>query len=229
MNNCAVVLSGCGSGDGSDVWETVLLSYFLNKKGAIPQFFAPDWEQKEVVNHLTKTAAPDGRNILKESARIAGEEIKDIQSLSGKDIDALILPGGAGVVKNLSDLVGETKKDYLKPKVEIQRLIREVYRRKKPIGACGISVILVASALRDILETPLTLTIGKDPELIRQVEGMGALNVLSRGTEVVIDSEHRLVTTPANLLKLKVTDLAFSLENLAGGILELISTKPHQE
>ena len=226
MNNFAVILSGCGSGDGSDVWETVLLSYFLNKKGVNPLYFAPDWEQKEVVDHLTKTAAPDGRNVLAESARIAGEEIKDIRLLSGKDVDALILPGGAGVIKNLSDLVGETKKDYLKPKPELQRIIREIYRRKKPIGACGISTLLVASALRDILETPLTLTIGKDPELIRQVEGMGVLNVLSRGADVVIDSEHRLVTTPANLLKLKVTDLALSLENLVSGILELISSKP---
>ena len=228
MNNCAVILSGCGSGDGSDVWETVLLSYLLNKKGINPLYFAPNWEQSEVVDHLNKTAAPDGRNVLKESARIAGEEIKEIESLSGKDFDALILPGGAGVVKNLSDLVGETKKDYLKPKPELQRLIREFYRRKKPIGACGISAILVASALRDILETPLTITIGKDPELIRQVEGMGALNVLSRGTDAVIDSEHRLVTTPANLLKLKVTDLALSLENLVNGILELVTIKPQQ-
>lgn len=226
MNNCAVILSGCGSGDGSDVWETVLLSYFLNKKGVIPLFFAPDWEQKEVVDHLTKTSTPDGRNVLKESARIAGEEIKEIQSLSGKDVDALILPGGAGVIKNLSDIVGEPKNDYLKPKPELQRIIREIYRRKKPIGACGVSTLLVASALRDILETPLTLTIGKDPELIRQVEGMGVLNVLSRGADVVIDSEHRLVTTPANLLKLKVTDLALSLENLVSGISELTSPKP---
>jgi enhancing lycopene biosynthesis protein 2 len=229
MINCAVILSGCGSGDGSDVWETVLLSYLLSKKGINPLFFAPDWEQKEVVNHLSGIAAPDGRNVLAESARIAGEEIREIQSLSGKDVDALILPGGAGVVKNLSDLVGDAKKDYLKPKPELQRLIREIYRRKKPIGACGISAILVASALRDILETPLTITIGKDPELIRQAEGMGALNVLSRGTDAVIDTEHRLVTTPANLLKLKVTDLALSLENLVNGILELVSAKPHQE
>ncbi len=225
MNNFAVILSGCGSGDGSDVWETVLLSYFLNKKGINPLYFAPDWEQKEVVDHLTKTAAPDGRNVLKESARIAGEEIKDIRLLSGKDVDALILPGGAGVVSNLSDLVGGSKKDYLKPKPELQRIIREIYRRKKPIGACGVATLMVASALRDILETPLTLTIGKDPELIRQVESMGVLNVLSRGADVVIDSEHRLVTTPANLLKLKITDLALSLENLVSGILELTSSK----
>jgi enhancing lycopene biosynthesis protein 2 len=98
-------------------------------------------------------------------------------------------------------------------------------RRKKPIAACGLAGLLVASALRDILETPLTLTIGKDPGLIRQVEEMGAVHVLSRGKEVVMDSEHKLVTTAANLLELEFTDLASSMENTVNGVLELIPSK----
>jgi enhancing lycopene biosynthesis protein 2 len=227
MLNFAMVLSGCGGEDGSDVWEVVLLSYFLSKKGVIPLFFAPDWEQKEVLDHLTKTVSSDIRNVLKESARIAGEAIRDVSALSGKDIDALILPGGEGMIKNLSDMVGEPKHDYLKPKPELQRIIREIYRRKKPIGACGVAALVVASALREILDTPLTLTIGKDPGLIQQAEGLGAFNVLSRGTEVVIDSEHKLVTTPARLLKLKLVETALSLENLIDGIIELTSSKPN--
>jgi enhancing lycopene biosynthesis protein 2 len=225
MSNFAVILSGCGGYDGSDVWEVTLLSYYLSRRGENPIFFAPDWEQKEVVDHVTKTITPDRRNILKESARIAWGEIKEISTLSGRNVDGLILPGGAGVVKNLSDFFGEPENSYLKPKFEVQRIIREIYRRKKSIGACGLSTLLVASALRDILETPLTVTIGKDPELIKQVEGMGALHVLSRGREVVIDSEHKVVSTPANLLKLNLVDMASSLENLISGVLELTSTK----
>lgn len=221
-----MILSGCGGYDGSDVWEVTLLSYYLSRRGGSPFFFAPDWEQKEVVDHTTHTIVSENRNVLKESARIAvGGEIKEITTLSGRDVDGLILPGGSGVVKNLSDFFGEPENSYLKPKFEVQRIIREIYRRKKPIGACGLSSLLVASALRDILETPLTLTIGKDPELIRQVEGMGALHVLSRGMEVVIDSEHKVVSTPANLLKLNLVDMASSLENLISGVLELTSTK----
>lgn len=225
MRNFAFVLSGCGSYDGSDIWEVILLSYYLSTKEGNPIFFAPDWEQKEVVNHVTQTIGSESRNVLKESARIVLGEIKEIKTLSGRDVDGLILPGGGGVIKNLGEFIGEPENSYLKPKSEIQRVIREIYRRKKPIGACGLSVLLIASALRDILETPLTLTIGKDPELIKQVERMGALNVLSRGTEVVIDSEHKLVSTPANLLKLKLVDLALSLENMISGVLELASTK----
>jgi enhancing lycopene biosynthesis protein 2 len=232
MNNFAVILSGCGNLDGSDLWEVVLLSYYLNKKGKNPVFFALDEEQKEVVDHVTQTAAQESRNVLKESARIAWGGIKDMKALSGKDVDGLLLPGGYGVVKNLvhriqvrTDFLGEPENEYLKPKPELQRIIREIYRRKKPIGACGLASLLVASALREIVETPLTLTIGKEPELIKQIEEMGAVHVLSKGTEAVMDSEHRLVSAPANLLKLKPVELASSIENLISGILELTTPK----
>jgi enhancing lycopene biosynthesis protein 2 len=225
MLNFALILSGCGGEDGSDVREVVLLSYFLSQKGGKPIFFAPGWDQKEVSDHLTKTVSPETRNVLKESARIAGESIRDIGALSGRDIDALILPGGEGAIKNLSDLVGEPKSAYLKPKPELQRIIREIFRRRKPIGACGVAALVVASALREILDTPLTLTIGKDPQLIQQAEGLGAFHVLSRGTEAVIDSEHKLVTTPGGLLQLKITETALSMENLIDGMFELISSK----
>lgn len=225
MSDFAFILSGCGIHDGSDVWEVILLSYYLSREGGNPIFFAPDWEQKEVLDHVTKTATPETRNVLKESARIAWGDVKEIKTLSGKDVDGLVLPGGSGVVKNLADIMGKTEKGYLNSKPELQRIIREIYRRKKPIGVCGSAGILVASALREILESPLTLTIGKDPELIKQVEEMGAFHVLSRGAEVVIDSEHKVVSTPGNLLNLKLVDMALCMENLIKGVLELSSFK----
>jgi len=202
-----------------------MLLYHLHRKGRSPVFFAPDTEQKDVVDHLSGVSAPEKRNVLTESARIAWGGIREIKELSGREVDGIILPGGRGAAKNLADLLGEPKNDYLKPKPELQRIIREICRRRKPIAACGLSVLLVASALRDILETPLTLTIGKDPTLIRQIEGMGAVHVLSRGKEVVMDSEHKLVTTAANLLKLEFSDLATSMENMVNGVLELTSSK----
>lgn len=227
-----MILSGCGCLDGSDIWEVVFLSYYLSRKGENLVFFAPDVEQKEVVDHMTQTAAQESRNVLKESARIAWGGIKDMKALSGRDVDGLLLPGGHGVVKNLvhriqvrTDFLGVPENEYLKPKPELQRIIREIYRRKKPIGACGFASLLVASALREIVESPLTLTIGKEPELIKQIEEMGAVHVLFRGTEAVMDSEHKVVSTPANLLKLKPVELASSIENLISGVLELTTPK----
>jgi enhancing lycopene biosynthesis protein 2 len=220
MNNVALILSGCGTYDGSDIWEVVLISYQLEKRGQRPIFFAPDVPQKEVIDHLNQVGLTDKRNVLSESARIPLGQIKDISDLSGKDVDALILPGGNGVVKNLTDSLGD--EEYLKLHPDIRRSLREIYRRKKPIGACGLASLLVASALRDILETPLTLTAGKDPNLIKQIEQLGAVHVISRGTEAVVDSEHRVISTPASLLKLNVVEIAQATENLTSGVLDFV-------
>jgi enhancing lycopene biosynthesis protein 2 len=220
MNNIALILSGCGAYDGSDICEVVLISYQLEKRGQRPVFFAPDVPQKEVINHLNQASLSDKRNVLSESARVALGQIKDITDLSGKDVDALILPGGNGVFRNLTDSLGDEEYMMLNP--DVRRILREVYRRKKPIGACGLASLLVASGLRDILEAPLTLTVGKDPKLIKQIEQLGAVHVLSRGTEAVVDSEHRVVSTPASLLKLNVVEIAQATKNLTGGVLDFV-------
>jgi len=201
-----------------------LISCELEKRGQRSIFFAPDIPQKEVIDHLNQVSLPDKRNVLSESARIASGQIKELKDLSGRDVDALILPGGYGVIKNLTDSLGD--EEYLKLDPDIRRSMREIYRRKKPIGACGLSSLLVASALRDILETPLTLTAGKDPTLIKQIEQLGAVHVISRGTEAVVDSEHRIVSTPASLLKLKAVEMARATENLVSGVLDFV--KPTQ-
>jgi enhancing lycopene biosynthesis protein 2 len=220
MNNIALILSGCGAYDGSDIREVVLISYELEKRGQNPIFFAPDIEQKEVIDHLNQVSLSDKRNVLSESARLVWGQIKEVKNLYGKDVDGLILPGGGGAINNLADSLGE--ENFLRVNPEVKRILREVYRRKKPIGACGLASLIVASALRDILETPLTLTIGKDPKLIRQIEELGAVHVISRGMEAVVDSEHKVVSTPASLLKLKITEIAFATENLVSGMLDFI-------
>jgi enhancing lycopene biosynthesis protein 2 len=220
MNNIALILSGCGAYDGSDIWEVVLISYELEKRGQNPIFYAPNIEQKEVIDHLNQVSLSDKRNVLSESARLVCGEIRDTKDLYGKDVDGLILPGGGGAINNLADSLGE--ENFLKVNPDVKRILREVYRRKKPIGACGLASLIVASALRDILETPLTLTIGKDPKLIRQIEELGAVHVISRGTEAVVDSEHKVVSTPASLLKLKIIEIAQATENLVSGVLDFI-------
>jgi enhancing lycopene biosynthesis protein 2 len=225
MNNFALILSGCGHLDGSDVWEVVLLSYQLSRNGKTPVFFAPEMRQMEVVDHLSQDISIQTRDVLSESARLAWGGIKELGNLSGKEVDGLFLPGGQGTIKNLSESVGGNDNSYLKPRRELQRIIRDIYRRKKPIGTCGLSSLLVASALREIVDTPVTLTVGKDPELIRKIEHMGAVHVLSRGPEAIMDSEHKVVSTPSNLLKLTPTEMALGIENLINGVLELTSSK----
>ena len=49
----AVVLSGCGVYDGSEIYEAVITLLRLDQAGAVVKCFAPDMQQLHVINHAT--------------------------------------------------------------------------------------------------------------------------------------------------------------------------------
>ena len=99
MPKVALILSGCGVQDGSEIHEAVLCLTALQKAGAEIVYCAPDMDFTSV-NHLTGKPG-EKRNALVESARIARGNIRDVAKVSAKDVDAAILPGGFGAAKNL--------------------------------------------------------------------------------------------------------------------------------
>src|SRR5438045_1024255 len=105
MSKVGVLLSGCGVEDGSEIYEAVLTLLALDKAGAQIVALAPDTEQAQVINHYTGDEVRIGegsvRDVLAESARIVRGKIVSINEVSAHDIDALIIPGGYGAVKNL--------------------------------------------------------------------------------------------------------------------------------
>ncbi|MDQ3812868.1 MAG: isoprenoid biosynthesis protein ElbB, partial [Armatimonadota bacterium] len=102
-----VLLAGCGVEDGSEVYESVLAILALERGGVSVQALAPDVEQSQVINHYTgaetRTGATlaDRRNVLPEAARIVRGKIISAAEVSAHDLDALVIPGGNGVVKTL--------------------------------------------------------------------------------------------------------------------------------
>ena len=99
----AVILSGCGVYDGAEIHESVITLLRLSQRGAQVQCFAPDILQHHVINHLTGAESAESRNVLVESARIARGQVRDVRELKAADFDALVIPGGFGAAKNLSD------------------------------------------------------------------------------------------------------------------------------
>ena len=74
--NIALVLSGCGHRDGSEITEAVSAWIALSERGAQVQAFAPD-RAFTAVSHLT--GEPLGaRQIMDEAARIARGKIKSL-------------------------------------------------------------------------------------------------------------------------------------------------------
>src|SRR3990170_4640989 len=164
MAKIGVVLSGSGVYDGSEIHESVLTLYFLDKFGATTVMMAPNVDQAHVVNHLTgEVSEGERRNVLVEAARIARGKIKDIKSVRASDIHALIFPGGYGAAKNLSSFAFDGV--LCKVNEDVVRLAKEVYSLGKPVGAMCIAPAMMARIFGEAI--PLELTIGTDKDLER--------------------------------------------------------------
>lgn len=219
MAKVGVVLSGCGVYDGAEIHESVLTLYFLGKYGATPLMMAPNVEQAHVVNHLTgEVSQGERRNVLVESARIARGNIKDIRNVRAGDMDALIFPGGYGAAKNLSTFAFDGAD--CKVNSEVARLAMDVYSLGKPIGAICIAPAIMAKIFGDA--TPLDLTIGSDKETANAINAMGGRHISCTVSNIVIDSRHKVVSTPAYMIAGSIGEAADGIEKLVKAVLDLV-------
>jgi enhancing lycopene biosynthesis protein 2 len=201
-----VLLGGCGVFDGSEIHEAVLTLLFL----------APDVDQLHVINHLTQQVDDERRNVLAESARIARGEIRDIHAVSADDIDALIIPGGFGAAKNLSDFAVRGPDCQVHP--EVQRLLEDMAGRSKPIGAMCIAPATVVRALS--VRSP-RVTIGSDAGTASGITTMGGVHAVCGVADICVDEANRIVTTPAYMLGPGIKDVAVGIEKLVDRVLAL--------
>lgn len=191
MKKIAVVLSGCGYLDGSEITESISVLIALNQAGAEVKCFAPDIELNEM-DHLGKSATGTKRNVLKESARIARSEVSPLASLSAKDFDGIVFPGGFGAAKNLSNWA--EKGATCDVNEDVKRVILEFFEASKPIGACCIAPVLLAKVLG---KKKVTLTIGDDAATAAEIQKTGAQHEECPVDDYISDRETKVVTTPA--------------------------------
>lgn len=211
-----VMLSGCGVFDGSEIHEAVLTLLFLDRAGAKAICMAPDMDQFHVINHLTHQTSEEKRNVLVESARIARGNIEDVAKVKASDIDALILPGGFGAAKNLSDFALKGPDSLVQP--DVLRLIREMVEAGKPVGAICIAPATLARAIAD--KKP-EVTIGNDSGTASGIERMGGKHKVCTVDMIHVDKKNRIVSTPAYMLGPGIKDIAIGIEKLVNEILSM--------
>ena len=211
----AVILSGCGVQDGAEIHESVLTLLRLDQRGVEVQCFAPDIAQHDVINHLTGEKMPESRNVLVESARIARGAIKDIREANAEDFDALIMPGGFGVAKNLSNFAFEGVHCSLQP--ELLTLAEAFAESGKPIGLICISPALAAK----IYGPGVTCTIGNDPDTAKAICKMGGNHTECTVDEIVEDTARKLVSTPAYMTAQSISEAAAGINKLVDRVIEL--------
>jgi len=217
MKKVAVILSGCGVYDGSEIHEAVLTLLAIDKAGAEAVCAAPDIPQQEVVNHLTGQPVPgETRNVLVESARIARGKIIPLNQLKVEDIDAVVLPGGLGAAKNLSDFAEKGPDCEVLP--ELADFLRRAHQAGKPIGFICIAPALAAKLFG---QEGVEVTIGTDPATAKVIEQMGARHLTCNVRNAIVDRDRKIVTTPAYMLANRISEAEAGITKLVQSVLEL--------
>ncbi len=216
MAKIGVVLSGCGVYDGSEIHEAVLTLLALDRAGAEAVCAAPDMEQLHVIDHITGETMDEKRNVLVESARIARGNIKDLKSLSASELDGLILPGGFGAAKNLSDFALKGADAAVHP--EVKRILNEMADAGKPIGAICIAPATLTKAMA---ERKPEVTIGNDIGTAAAIEKMGGCHRECPVEDIYVDTKNMVVTTPAYMLAPGIKEAAVGIEKLVNKVVEM--------
>ncbi|MDF2182440.1 isoprenoid biosynthesis glyoxalase ElbB [Neptuniibacter sp. CAU 1671] len=217
MKKIAVILSGCGVYDGSEIYEAVLTLLHLSRTGVAYQCMAPDIEQLHVINHHTgEPVEGEVRNVLQESARLARGEIISLADANPEDYDGLIIPGGFGAAKNLSDFALQGGDAQANP--DVVAFSRAMHEAGKPIG-----LICIAPALTPLLiGKGVTCTIGNDTGVASAIEQMGGKHKNCPVNDIVIDAAHRVVTTPAYMLAGSITEVDAGIARLVQAMVDLL-------
>lgn len=211
----AIILAGSGVYDGSEIYETTLTLLRLSQQGAQVQCFAPNIEQMHVINHLTGEEMPEKRNVLVEAARLARGEIKDLVEAKADDFDALIIPGGFGVAKNLSNFAVAGKDIQLNP--QVKAFAQAMHQAKKPVGLVCIAPVMSAA----IFGEGVSCTIGHDKDTAEAINAMGAKHQACNVNAIHYDETHKLVTTPAYMEAKTIAEAAEGINLLVDKVLSL--------
>lgn len=215
MKRFAIILSGSGFKDGSEIHEATMSMLSIIQHECTYDCFAPDIIQHHVINHLTGKEENETRNVLVESARIARGNIRSLDKFDANEFDAVIFPGGSGVTKSFSNY--EYKKDQCEVNPQICKVILDMHRLGKPIGAMCMAPVIIAKVLSNV-----TLTIGNDEETATDITNMGATHVNTSYGEVIADKKNKVFTTPCYMLDSNILDVYDGAFNLIKSILENI-------
>lgn len=201
MKKIAVILSGCGVYDGSEIHESVCVLLALAQAGLSYQCMAANIDQTQVINHVTKEPMSEKRNILIEAARIARGNIIDIKDAKAEDYAAAIYPGGFGAVKNHCDFA--TKGEEMSVQADVLKFAQAMAKLNKPQGFVCIAPVLISKIYGPGVEH----TIGSDVATKNKIEKMGGKHITAKVSEAVVDKKHKVVSTPAYMLAQNIAEV----------------------
>ena len=223
----ALILCGCGVYDGSETTEVVSTLIHLSRAGIDVSAFAPNINQSHVVNHKTGNEVEgESRNVLVESAHIMRGNVDDIDNCNVDEYDGIILPGGFGAAKNLSNFA--TKGAELTVHSTLENLLIEFHKQGKPIGCCCIAPTIISKVLGG--KHGCKVTVGSDVESDQYpyagaagaIQTLGAKHELCKPNEACVDSKNKIVSSAAYMYAGKPCEIDDSVKAMVDGVLSLM-------
>lgn len=223
-----VILSGCGVYDGSEIQEAVFTLLSIAELGGEAICFAPDKPQAHVVDHLTGAELPEIRNVLRESARIARGNIRDLRNLEVNELAGLVIPGGFGAAKNLNRWAFEGPDGALD--AEVAREILEMIRAGKPIAGLCMGPTVIAKALEGT-GISASLTVGTPAEkspyditgISAGIQKTGNTAVYKSVREIETDARNKIVTAPCYMMEADILSVRNNIHQAIQELFRLIS------
>jgi len=213
----AILLSGCGVYDGSEIHESVMAMLALKQNNLDYICTAPNIKQHHVINHTNGEELHQERNVLQESARIARGQIVSLSKLELEKISSLVIVGGFGAAKNLSSwaFMG-SKGGVLK---EVKDLILYFIKNKKPIVALCISPTLIAKSTEGTEYYP-KLTLGSQKEsseyniseINEAISSIGAIPNDSSINEICVDEDLKIITAPCYMMNANIEEIYINIK-----------------
>lgn len=223
-----VLLSGSGVYDGSEIQESVFSLLAIADNGGEALCMAPNVSQMHVINHLSGEEMPETRNVLVESARIARGDIDDLENITSKDFDALVIPGGFGTAKNHTTWAINGPEGEIHP--EVKRIVLEAVKNKKPIAALCMGPTTVAKALQGSGFSS-ELTVGSDTEkspydissISNGIEATGSLPKMCSVKEVWVDHNLKIVSAPCYMMEASILEVKKNIDDAIKKMFQLVN------
>ena len=208
----AVLLSGSGVYDGTEIHESVCTLLALSQNNLDFICTAPNIIQHHVINHVNGEVMSEQRNSFVESARIARGDIISLCELNKAEISGIVIPGGFGAAKNLSNWAFEGPNGNVLP--EVKDLILYCVKNKKPIVALCISPTLIAKSLQGtIYNAKLTLgsALGSSENNIAEINdaiSSVGVEVINKSIKEICFDEHlKIISAPCYMMDASINDV----------------------
>lgn len=197
-NRIALFLSGSGYLDGSEITEATSLIIALSKYGIAVDFFAPNRNQSDVVNHNTNQESSESRNILIESARITRGNVLPLDEFNAELYNAVVLPGGFGAVKNFTTFLQDGHNAQLHSDIK-KALENAIFHKLWIVGICAAPLV-IALALRDLNIENSTISFGDQNNSVDFINALNHWKIKHAETKIDehhIDYHNKLITSGA--------------------------------